>query len=519
MIRAAVAALLLAIVWAAPGRADTFVLAGDGDARARPGILIGDAGIDGAPPAVAAHPDGTIAFTARLAVYVVREGRLLRAPVPLGRGDKGLTLAFAPDGDVIVGVCPGVGPGVADEVAAVFRTAPGRSPVRIAGRARGTGRSGDGGPATAALLTCPNSVSVDRNGDVLLLDLDRVRRVDGRGIISTVAGPGREGEPRDGGPATSAWLGGVAGVAALPEGGFAVVERADRVVRGRGVRTVGAVRVVDAAGRISTRANLAGGSIVAEPDGSVLTGPENDQDPTIRRVRPDGRAEVAADLRRPPVGVLSSIPVAGDPFGDDSLRLGGVAPLPDGGMLVSRDFQVVYVAPSAPRVLATALLPRTRMPRRDLHVHLRTTLAGRAQVEAWRDGRRVATVVADVPAGDAVVPVPGLRPGLYETRVVVAAAGQVAVDSAQSIVGGVLPVDLARTFITSRTELFELFESAPSTTLTCRRVLLGRIDCAMIQLRRCVGVAVMRLLADGTLRVSTYDGGRGPRCRFRRPRL
>ena len=70
------------------------------------------------------------------------------------------------------------------------------------------GFSGDGGPATSASLSFPNSVMVDSAGDVFLADTgnNRLRKVTPAGIISTVAGNGILGFLGDGGKATSASL-------------------------------------------------------------------------------------------------------------------------------------------------------------------------------------------------------------------------------------------------------------------------------------------------------------------------
>jgi hypothetical protein len=67
------------------------------------------------------------------------------------------------------------------------------------------GFSGDGGPATAAQM-CPLGVAIDPAGNVLIGDPcnNRVRKVDGHGVISTIAGTGSAGFAGDGGPATSA---------------------------------------------------------------------------------------------------------------------------------------------------------------------------------------------------------------------------------------------------------------------------------------------------------------------------
>jgi hypothetical protein len=74
------------------------------------------------------------------------------------------------------------------------------------------GSSGDGGPATSALLNNPGNVLLDPQGWLLIFDnfgavTNRIRRVDANGTISTIAGTG-DAPPGptdgDGGPATSA---------------------------------------------------------------------------------------------------------------------------------------------------------------------------------------------------------------------------------------------------------------------------------------------------------------------------
>jgi hypothetical protein len=74
-----------------------------------------------------------------------------------------------------------------------------------------TGFSGDGGPATAAQFAGPNSLLVDKKGNIYVCDLinNHIRKINTSGIITSIAGTGvgiAGGYSGDGGPATAANL-------------------------------------------------------------------------------------------------------------------------------------------------------------------------------------------------------------------------------------------------------------------------------------------------------------------------
>ncbi len=77
----------------------------------------------------------------------------------------------------------------------------------VAGTAT-SGFSGDGGQATAAKLASPHGVAIDGQGNLFISDQNnhRIRKVNTSGIISTFAGTGVAGYGGDAGPATSAKL-------------------------------------------------------------------------------------------------------------------------------------------------------------------------------------------------------------------------------------------------------------------------------------------------------------------------
>lgn len=70
------------------------------------------------------------------------------------------------------------------------------------------GYSGDGGPAGKATFNGPKAIRCDRHGNLFIVDTENhaIRKIDAKtGIVSTVAG-GRKGSGGDGGPAAAAGL-------------------------------------------------------------------------------------------------------------------------------------------------------------------------------------------------------------------------------------------------------------------------------------------------------------------------
>jgi trimeric autotransporter adhesin len=69
----------------------------------------------------------------------------------------------------------------------------------------GSNSPGDGGPATAAVVSNPAGITLDDSSNLYICNGARVRKVFQRnGIITTVAGNGTAGHSGDGGPATAA---------------------------------------------------------------------------------------------------------------------------------------------------------------------------------------------------------------------------------------------------------------------------------------------------------------------------
>ncbi len=133
------------------------------------------------------------------------------------------------------------------------------------------GYTGDGGPATDAELSSPDGIAVDAAGNVFFTQYgdDVVREIHaGTGVITTVAGNGKQGSSGDGGPATSAELYGPSGVAVDSLGNLFIADSVNFRIR----------KVTSATGAITTVAG--NGTEGASGDGgpatsALLQGPDD----------------------------------------------------------------------------------------------------------------------------------------------------------------------------------------------------------------------------------------------------
>ncbi|HMD71455.1 MAG TPA: IPT/TIG domain-containing protein, partial [Bryobacteraceae bacterium] len=106
----------------------------------------------------------------------------------------------------------------------IIRTVAGSSPPQ---------ETGDGGPATSAVLSTPSAMALDHSGNLSISDtgFHRVRQVTPSGTIATVAGTGFQGYNGDGIPATKAHLNNPRGVALDKAGNLVIADMGNQRIR------------------------------------------------------------------------------------------------------------------------------------------------------------------------------------------------------------------------------------------------------------------------------------------------
>ncbi len=137
------------------------------------------------------------------------------------------------------------------------------------------GYSGDGGPATSAELNGIAGLAVDSAGNLYIADQydNRIRRISPSGVITTVAGTGLAGFSGDGGPATAAELSFPSGVATDSNGAVFIADEGNQRVRE--ITAAGTLETVAGTGAVGFAGDggLAGWARLSSPQ-SVAAGPD-----------------------------------------------------------------------------------------------------------------------------------------------------------------------------------------------------------------------------------------------------
>ncbi|MEO8134315.1 MAG: RHS repeat-associated core domain-containing protein [Betaproteobacteria bacterium] len=155
------------------------------------------------------------------------------------------------------------------------------------------GFAGDGGKATAAQLSGPQSVATGPDGSLYIADTYRVRKVAPNGTITTVAGNGQFAFSGDGGPATQAGFSFITGIALGPDGSLYIADfgnlRIRRVAPDGIVSTIagnGTYAFAGDGGPATQAALQQPMNVAVGPDGSIYF--SDSQTQRVRRVATDG---------------------------------------------------------------------------------------------------------------------------------------------------------------------------------------------------------------------------------------
>jgi hypothetical protein len=496
----------------------------------RTGRLATDVPLD-SPGPMLALPDESllIAMSGGSIVRVTTAGRI----TPFAGGGNGLgpegvratragfdsisALARLPDGSVLV----------ADEDANTVRRITANGRVRTVAGRRGDefdgGFGGDGGPATRAHLDLPAGLAVTPDGGFVIAEANnrRIRRVAPDGIITTVAGTGRNVHSGDGGPASQASLIEPVAVATEPDGSLLIAEGGGED-EPRQFRAA-SVRRVAPDGTISTIARLPALSVIPTADGGFLA-PElinsfNCCAERVVAVTPDGHVNAIAG------GAAESTAAITDGISAQAatLWLDRIAPGPDGGLfLADNGTRIRYWAPSRPRRLAIGIPARTL--RTPLRLRVRFILTRRARVvgEARAGGHVVRRAAMRAGAGTDTLTFPHrLSPGSYDITLTASsrhAAPRKTSDTLRVYPGGVLTAGAARQAIVAQAKRDEALGGGHSS-VRCVHLARRRADCGVRAFGLCQRIVAVMLRPNGTLVGRDYSSGtKHCRVRARPPR-
>ena len=167
-----------------------------------------------------------------------------------------------------------------------------------------SGTSGDGGQGTSAMLSTPVGLAVDQAGALYISDssASRIRRVGLDGVITTVAGNGKNAFSGDGGPAISASLYTPGGIAFDNSGDLLIADSGNEVVRM--VTPDGLIRTIAGIARSGGASGNAGPALQAQlnnpqavlVDSGGIVYIADTGNNWIRALTPDGTLSIYAGL-------------------------------------------------------------------------------------------------------------------------------------------------------------------------------------------------------------------------------
>lgn len=167
----------------------------------------------------------------------------------------------------------------------------------------GTGQpgfSGDGGLATKAQLHAPHDLLFDADGNLLIADTgnQRIRKIDRRDVITTIAGDGRALQSNYNGKVPETSLNNPQSIALDREGNLLIADTYNHVVRKldkQGTLTIfaGSVAGYGGDGGLASHAQMnLPMAVTVAPDGSVFVSDAGNS--RIRQITPDGKIKTIA---------------------------------------------------------------------------------------------------------------------------------------------------------------------------------------------------------------------------------
>ncbi len=150
--------------------------------------------------------------------------------------------------------------------------------IRTVAGTGSTGFSGDGGPAKDAMLAGPSGVALDAAGNLYIVDSvvlegisysnQRIRKVDPKGVISTIVGTGWAGYTGDGGLAIDAELCFPQAIALDLAGNIYIMDAGNGALRM--IDTAGVIRTIATGNMASGDYLKAGGGVAADAAGNAF---------------------------------------------------------------------------------------------------------------------------------------------------------------------------------------------------------------------------------------------------------